>query len=193
MLNIIVFISGRGSNLKAIVNSISENNYQVCVKSVISDNPNAAGLEFAKMKNIPVKVFDFKSFESKANYEQAVVSYLDTLDKDLIVLAGYMRILGSDLLSVSTPMINIHPSLLPSFKGLNAQKQAYDYGVKYTGCTVHYVTAELDGGPIIDQVVVKVSSDDTIDTLNKKILDCEHQLLPEVINRFAIKKDEMEK
>lgn len=156
------------------------------VEVVISNKKDAKGLETSQKKGVPSVHIDPNHFASKGAYEREIVKVLQEHQVDLVVLAGYMRIVGSELLSAyASKMINIHPSLLPAFPGLHAQKQALDYGVKYSGCTVHYVDEGVDSGPIIMQAVVPVLADDTEASLSARILEEEHQLLTAAIEQIS--------
>ena len=182
---IAVLISGRGSNLGAIINAIKETRLEAEIKIVISNNKNAAGLELARESGIKTECCDVKLFETKDKYEEKIADLIEKSGAKLIILAGYMRVIGETFIKrFNNNIINIHPSLLPSFKGLNAQKQALDYGVKVAGCTVHYVTEEVDGGQIIDQVAVEIEETDTEESLSQRILKEEHQLYPKVIQKI---------
>ncbi len=173
--------------MQAIINACKLNEISAEVAVVISDQPNAKGVEIAKQQGITTFTLDVKSFASKKEYEQDIVRILKGCSVDLVCLAGYMRVVGVDLLKAfQDKIINIHPSLLPSFKGLNAQKQALDCGVKYTGCTVHYVSSIIDSGPIIQQAVVEVKPADTVEQLSKRILIQEHRIYPLAI-QYIIK------
>lgn len=187
MINIAVFISGRGSNFIKIHENIKSNFIKNATISVVfSNNENAKGLEYAKRENIPVVIIPSKNRSDRDNYDTEIIEAIKPYNIDLICLAGYMRIVTDKLLDkYKNRIINIHPSLLPSFTGLNAQKQAIDYGVKYSGCTVHFVDNGLDTGPIILQSVVEVSEDDNYETLSAKILKEEHTIYSKAINLFA--------
>lgn len=187
MINIAVFISGRGSNFIKIHENIKSNFIKNATISVVfSNNENAKGLEYAKRENIPVVIIPSKNRSDRDNYDTEIIEAIKPYNIDLICLAGYMRIVTDKLLdNYKNRIINIHPSLLPSFTGLNAQKQAIDYGVKYSGCTVHFVDNGLDTGPIILQSVVEVSEDDNYETLSAKILKEEHTIYSKAINLFA--------
>ena len=181
-----ILISGRGSNLTAVIKNCIKNtiNAEVCV--VISNKKEAKGLQSASNSNIPAIHISPKDYKSNNAYETDVINTLEAHNVNLVVLAGYMKLVGDPLLKrYANRMINIHPSLLPAFKGLDAQQQALDYGVKITGCTVHYVTKEMDAGPIILQTAVPVKDDDTIDTLSERILIEEHQLLSQAIQQIS--------
>ena len=193
-MKIVVFASGRGSNFKAIVENIEAGVLKnIEVSLLLSDNPEANVLTYAEEKNIPHVCVDRKSFETKEAYEKALLSEVKKVPCDLLVLAGYMRIIGAEFLnSIGCPAVNIHPSLLPSFAGLHAQKQAVDYGVKVSGCTVHFVDAELDHGPIIAQVPVPVMDDDDEDSLSARILVQEHQIYSACLQLIADNKITLE-
>lgn len=185
-IRLIVLASGRGSNFEAILNQIKLNKLDAEIVAVFSDKPEAKVLETARANGLVAKPFDAKAYETKVAYERALVNALKDLEFDLVILAGYMRVLGETFLEeIKTPIMNIHPSLLPSFTGLHAQKQALDYGVKYSGCTVHFVDSGLDTGPIIKQSVVEVLDTDTEQSLSARILEKEHLLYSEVISLFA--------
>lgn len=191
-VRLIVLASGRGSNFEAILNQIKLNKLDAEIVAVFSDKPEAKVLETARANGLVAKAFDAKAYETKVAYERALVNELKDLEFDLVILAGYMRVLGETFLEeIKTPIMNIHPSLLPSFTGLHAQKQALDYGVKYSGCTVHFVDSGLDTGPIIKQSVVEVLDTDTEQSLSARILEKEHLLYSEVISLFAENKLEV--
>ena len=186
MINIAVLVSGRGTNLQAIINAIKRGAIAGKIKIVLSDNPDAYALKRAKRNDIKARVVNYKSFSGKEEYEQEVMQQLNNYKIDLIVLAGYMRILGSGFIEkYRYRIINIHPALLPAFPGLNAQKQALKYGVKISGCTVHFVDEGMDSGPIILQKAIKVKQSDDEELLSKRILKYEHQLLPRAIQLYA--------
>lgn len=186
-LNIAVLVSGRGSNLQSIIDNI-ENGYipDAAIKVVVSDKGDAYALERAKDHGIDGLFIDPSAFDSKKGYEQEVLGRLEKYDTQLVLLAGYMRIMGKDIIEAyRNRIMNIHPALLPSFMGLHAQKQAFDYGVKVAGCTVHFVDEGMDTGPIILQRSVPVLEDDTEDTLAERILEQEHKIYPEAVKLFA--------
>ena len=186
MLNIGVLISGRGSNLQALIDATEKGTVQAKIKVVISDKADAYGLERARKHGIEAVHIDPKSFKDKNTYELEIVKALKKHDAGLVCLAGYMRIVGPVLLEhYQGKMINIHPSLLPSFPGLNAQKQALDHGVMITGCTVHFVDEGCDTGPIIIQSAVPVKENDTEETLSARILDQEHHIYPLAVDFIA--------
>jgi phosphoribosylglycinamide formyltransferase-1 len=180
---IVVLASGRGTNFQAIIDASESGRLSGEVVGLVSDNPNAAAPERARRHGIPQVVVERKSYPSKREFECGLREAVRQFSPDLVVLAGFMRLLGRDFLDeFSEKVINIHPSLLPAFRGLDAQKQALEYGVRYTGCTVHFVDEGTDTGPIIGQRVVPVMPDDTEDTLAARILVEEHSLMVECIN-----------
>ncbi|MGE4413557.1 MAG: phosphoribosylglycinamide formyltransferase [Candidatus Caldatribacteriota bacterium] len=194
MIKIAVLVSGRGTNLQAIINAIKKGRIDGEIKIVISDNPKAYALQRAKKNKITTQVVPYKKFRNKEEYEQEILRHLDDYKIDLIVLAGYMRILSPDFIKkYRYRIINIHPALLPAFPGLHAQRQALEYGVKVSGCTVHFVDEGTDTGPIILQKAVSVKQFDDEESLAKRILKYEHQLLPRVIQLFAQNKIEIVK
>jgi phosphoribosylglycinamide formyltransferase-1 len=181
-----VLASGRGSNLQSIMDAAAAEKTKAEVAAVISDNKEAFALERARKAGIPALHVNPKDFGSKAEYERAVLKLLKEHGVQLVCLAGYMRIVGRVILDAFPNMvINIHPALLPAFPGLHGQQQAWDYGVKYSGCTVHFVDEGMDTGPIIIQAVVPVYDDDTADTLAARILEQEHKIYPEAIGLMA--------
>lgn len=185
-LPIAVLASGRGSNLQAILDAIKAGTLDAQVVVVLSDKSNAKALERAAAEGIPAYHVDPKAFADKAAYEAALLAYIEQYHCELICLAGYMRILSPYFVQhAPCRIMNIHPSLLPSFPGLHAHQQALDYGVKYSGCTVHFVDEGVDSGAIIFQEIVDVYPDDTEDTLSERILVKEHQVYPKAIQMFA--------
>ncbi|MDD4178821.1 MAG: phosphoribosylglycinamide formyltransferase [Candidatus Margulisbacteria bacterium] len=186
MINIGVLISGRGSNLQAIIDAVEKGTIPAKVVVVISNDPSAGGLERAKKHNIPAVVIDNRNFKDKNTYELEIVKVLQQHKVELVCLAGYMRIVGPILLEhYEGKMINIHPSLLPSFPGLHAQKQALDHGVLITGATVHFVDSGCDTGPIIVQSAVPIKEKDDEETLSARILEQEHIIYPQAIKLIA--------
>src|SRR5437667_9171701 len=188
MVPIGVLASGRGSNLEAVLDGVDNHYLTKCeAKIVISNRPNAPALEIAKKHHVETVTLDDKGVPKKNwDYDQKTIASLKSfgvLPKEgLIVLAGYMRILSEQFVDLyPRRIINVHPALLPSFPGLEAQKQALDHGVKITGCTVHLVDREVDQGPIILQTAVAIRDDDTQETLSTRILREEHRILPEAI------------
>lgn len=186
MLKMIILASGRGSNFLAIADAIAAGKLSGSIEAVFSDKPEAAVLDHARERSLFCKAIDRQSFAHQDDYERALLEDIRKVGCDVLVLAGYMRIIGGDFLKgLGKPVVNIHPSLLPAFPGLHAQKQAIDYGVKVSGCTVHFVDDSLDGGPIIAQRVVPVNPDDDEDQLAERILSEEHKLYPAVLEAMA--------
>lgn len=185
-VNIAVLVSGRGSNLQSIIDGIDSGYItNAVIRVVISDVEDAFALVRAKEHGIDAVFADPKG-RPKQEYEAQILSLLESCDTDLVVLAGYMRILGSTILApYKDRIINIHPALLPSFKGLHAQEQAFEYGVKVSGCTAHFVDEGMDTGPIILQRCVPVIEGDTADTLAGRILEQEHKIYPEAVKLFV--------
>lgn len=181
-----VMVSGRGSNLQSIIDHIAEGKLNVEIAVVVSDHKEAFALERAAKAGIPTAVVERKGCKDKAEFEDKIDAALRKAGAEVVVLAGFMRILTGHFISRwEHKIINIHPALLPSFKGLDAQGQAVDYGVKVAGCTVHFVDEGTDTGPIILQKVVPVLDDDTEETLAARILVEEHKALPEAIQLWA--------
>ncbi len=181
-----VLVSGRGSNLEAIIDKIKQDKLPIEISIVLSDKADAYALTRAEENNIPHAAVLPKSFPTKGDFENKLDTLLREHQVDLVVLAGFMRILsGSFVQKWQHKIINIHPALLPSFTGLDAQGQALDYGVKVAGCTVHFVDAGMDTGPIIMQRVVPVLPEDTHDSLAARILVEEHFALPEVVKLWS--------
>lgn len=181
-----VVVSGRGSNLQSIIDHIAEGKLNVEIAVVVSDHKEAFALERAAKAGIPTAVVERKGCKDKAEFEDKIDAALREAGSEVVVLAGFMRILTGHFISRwEHKIINIHPALLPSFKGLDAQGQAVDYGVKVAGCTVHFVDEGTDTGPIILQKVVPVLDDDTEETLAARILVEEHKALPEAIQLWA--------
>ncbi|GIW46996.1 MAG: phosphoribosylglycinamide formyltransferase [Deltaproteobacteria bacterium] len=178
-----VFVSGSGTNLQAIIDAKIPN---VEIVVVVSNNPGAYAIERAKRHNIPVEIVDHRNYSSREEFEREIIKRLEPYRVDLIVLAGFMRILSPLFVrAYKNRIMNIHPALLPAFPGVNAVRQALSYGVKYTGCTVHFVDEGVDTGPIILQSVVPVYDDDTEEKLLERIHREEHRIYPEAIRLFA--------
>ncbi len=185
-LSLGVLVSGRGSNLQAILDNCEKGRLLAKTQVVISNRPKVMALDRAKSKGVPtfvVKPSDFGKWpECRRCYEKRLIEILKSYDVDLVVLAGYDRLVGDTLLNAfPNEVINIHPSLLPAFPGLNAQSQALDYGVKIAGASVFFVDNTVDGGPIILQDSCPVHQDDTVETLSQRILEIEHRILPKAI------------
>ena len=186
MINIVALISGRGSNLKAILEGIKSGKIKANISLVISNKRDAKGLQIAKDYGVKTLFVNPKDFKNREDYDRFLVKVIKKENPDLIVLAGYMKILTDYFIdSFPNKIINIHPSLIPAFKGLKAQKQALDFGAKYTGCTVHFVSKEVDSGAVIIQAVVPVLPDDTEETLSERILKMEHRIYPQTIKWFS--------
>ncbi|MBP2641210.1 MAG: purN [Firmicutes bacterium] len=181
-----VLVSGRGSNLQAIIDAISADRLDAKIGLVISDNPDAHALQRVAGWNIPTVVVERKKYSSRQDFEERLAAEFALHHVDLILLAGFMRILSSHFISrFPGKIMNIHPALLPAFPGLNAQKQALDYGAKVAGCTVHFVDEGMDSGPIILQEAVPVLDNDTVETLSERILHVEHILYPRAVNLYC--------
>ena len=186
MKKIVVLISGSGSNLEAIIESCAAKKINGRVIQVISNNPDAYGLTRASKFNIASKVIDHKKFSSRIDFENSLEDFLDTLSPDLIVLAGFMRILGPKIISkFSNKMINLHPSLLPLYPGLNTHEKVLENKDPHHGISIHYVSSELDAGPLIAQGFIDISKDETLENIIKRIHKIEHLLLPEIINEIC--------
>lgn len=177
-----VLASGRGSNLQALIEAWQKGKFTAEFVAVGSDHADAQALKRAEDANIPQRAFPLKDYSSRREQEQAILEWLKESHVELLVLAGFMRVLSPDFLNaLNCPVLNIHPALLPSFPGLHAQRQALEYGVKVSGCTVHFVDEGLDSGPIILQEAVPVEPEDTEETLSERILKVEHRLYPEAV------------
>jgi phosphoribosylglycinamide formyltransferase-1 len=177
-----VLISGRGSNLQALIDAVGDGRLHAAIAVVISNRADAAGLARARQAGIETLCIDHREFRSRDEHDRAVAHQLQARDVGLVCLAGYMRLVGAPLLEAfPNAILNIHPSLLPAFPGVDAQRQALEHGAKVSGVTVHLVTAELDGGPIVIQRTVPVLDGDTPDTLSARILAEEHRAYPEAV------------
>lgn len=177
-----VLVSGRGSNLQAVIDSIAAGRLDADIAVVISNRADAGGLERARAAGIETLHIDHRKFESREAFDLAVVGELQRREVSLVCLAGFMRLLSAAFVEAfPNRILNIHPSLLPAFPGLDGQRQAWEYGVKVSGATVHIVTPELDAGPIVRQAAVPVRDDDTPDALAARILAEEHRIYPEAI------------
>jgi len=183
--NIGVLISGRGSNLQAIIGAIGDGRLDAQIALVISNKADAQGLERAREAGIETLVLDHRAFASREAFDQAMVDALRSREVRLVCLAGFMRLLSATFVrGFPNRILNIHPALLPSFPGLHAQRQAVEHGVRFSGATVHLVDTNLDAGPIVMQAVVPVFADDTEDSLSARILAEEHRIYPEAIQRI---------
>ena len=186
MKNIVILISGGGSNMAAIVRASQQQNwakqYNARVSAVVSNKAEAKGLVFARDNGIATEVLDHKQFDSREAFDAELTQVIDRHAPDLVVLAGFMRILTPGFVAhYEGRLINIHPSLLPAFTGLHTHQRAIDAGCKFAGCTVHRVTAELDVGPILDQAVVPVLEGDTAELLAARVLVQEHIIYPQAV------------
>lgn len=183
-LDIVVLISGSGSNLQAFIDQADGLN--INIKAVISNKADAYGIERAKQANIATLVLPHKNFDSREAFDHALQAEIDKIKPDLIILAGFMRILSAEFVNhFANKILNIHPSLLPKYKGLNTHQRAIEANDRYHGASVHVVTAELDDGPVIIQGRLKISSEDTADTLQQKIHAIEHKIYPQAVKWLA--------
>ena len=183
MKNIVILISGRGSNMQAIVNANIPNAH---IAAVLSNDPNAAGLAWAQQCGIATASLNHKAFATRLDFDRAMMRLIDQYSPDLVVLAGFMRILTPEFCAhYENRCINIHPSLLPSFTGLHTHQRALDEGCRVAGCTIHFVTEVLDNGAIIAQGVVPIMDGDTADDIAERVLKVEHQLFPQTVADFV--------
>lgn len=179
---LVILISGRGSNMQSIIRAIEADELSAEITAVISNRPDAAGLESAANAGIATQLLDHKQYESREAFDIELARVIDSYQPDFVILAGFMRILTADFVEhFAGKLINIHPSLLPKFKGLHTHQRAIEAGEKEHGASVHFVTAELDDGPVILQAKVPVMADDTADTLAARVLIEEHKLYPDAI------------
>ncbi|MEK6966760.1 MAG: phosphoribosylglycinamide formyltransferase [Thermoproteota archaeon] len=194
MLNLAILISERGSNMEAILKAIKKKKIPVNPAVVISNKPDAKGLNIAKKLGVKTEVVDSQDFKGeRSEYDKKIITILEkygvTPENGLVCLAGFMRIISPEFIrKYKNRIMNIHPALLPAYPGLHAQRQALEGGAKYSGCTVHFADEEVDHGPIILQSVVKVKDDDTEESLSKRILAQEHKIYPEAVRLFALGK-----
>ena len=185
-MNIAVFVSGNGTNLQAIIDAISRDEIRAKIALVVSDNKDAYALRRAKKANIETFVLSAKGFKIREDYDKEIIKELEKSSVKLVVLAGFMRLISPHFVrQYKNKIMNIHPALLPSFKGTHGIKDAFKYGAKATGVTVHFVDEELDHGPIILQEAVSMDEGDTLETLEEKIHKVEHRLYPEAIKLFV--------
>lgn len=186
MKSIVILISGRGTNMESLLDAVSDGSLPVSVAAVISNRPDARGLETAAERGIRTQIVDHRRFASREDFDSFLAGVIDVLSPDLVVLAGFMRILSDGFVShFCGRLINIHPSLLPSFPGLHTHRRALEAGVRVHGCTVHFVTATLDHGPIIAQAAVPVLDDDDEASLAQRVLAQEHRIYPMAVRWFA--------
>ncbi|MAX52275.1 MAG: phosphoribosylglycinamide formyltransferase [Methylophaga sp.] len=188
---LVILISGRGSNMRSIIEAIDAQQIDATVSAVISNRPDAAGLDYAKAQSIATAVVDHKTFSDRDSFDKALAERIDDYKPDFVILAGFMRILTSGFVEhYRNKLINIHPSLLPKFKGLNTHQRAIDAGEKEHGASVHFVTAELDDGPVIMQAKVNILADDSAESLAARVLEQEHQLYPAAIQKLVNSKQD---
>lgn len=183
---LVVLISGSGSNLQALIDAVAGGRINAEIKAVISNRPNVKGLERAAQAGIHHEILDHKQYASRESYDQALTECIDAFAPDLIILAGFMRILTPEFTAhYPGRMLNIHPSLLPKYRGLHTHQRAIDAGDKTHGLSIHFVTAELDGGPVVLQAEVPIDENDNADTLAEKVLTQEHIAYPLVVQWFV--------
>ena len=181
-----VLISGGGTNLQSIIDAIEAKRLDAAIRIVISNKENAYGLVRARSHGIPTEVLDHKKYPSREAYDEGIVKLLEARGVELVILAGFMRLLSPVLVKAySNRIMNIHPALLPAFPGLHGQKQALEHGVRFAGCTVHFVNEECDQGPIVIQAAVPAYPDDTEETLSARILKEEHRIYPRAIQLYS--------
>lgn len=186
VLNIVVLLSGSGSNLQAIIDAIAGGQLHAKITAVVSNRPAVKGLERAQAAGIATHVLDHKQFDNRESFDQHLMQAIDQHQPDLVVLAGFMRILTDEFVAHYTGrMLNIHPSLLPEFRGLNTHQRALEAQVKQHGVSVHFVSNELDGGPLVLQAIVDVFAEDTAETLQQRVHQQEHIIYPMVIEWIA--------
>lgn len=186
MVDVAVLISGSGTNLQALIDACAKDDFPARIVMVISNNPGVKGLERAEKAGIPTKVINHRDFEAREDFDDKLQEALNDCGAKLICLAGFMRILDARFVNRwRNRMLNIHPSLLPSFKGLHTHERAIEAGVHFTGCTVHFVNPELDDGPIITQAVVAINADEDVDKLSERVLEQEHIIYPQALRLVA--------
>ena len=184
---IVVLISGNGTNLQAIIDFIQQQHHYIDISAVISNKDTAFGLQRAKNAGLVTAILDAKLYANRSAYDEALAALIDKYRPKLVVLAGFMRILSNDFVThFHQRLINIHPSLLPKYKGLHTHQRVLDAGDIVHGCSVHFVNEQLDGGKIIAQAQCTVDANDSVTSLKEKVQQLEHQLYPQVINQFAI-------
>ncbi|MEO4047873.1 phosphoribosylglycinamide formyltransferase [Pseudomonas sp. CAU 1711] len=184
--NVVVLISGSGSNLQALIDSIAHDGNPARIAAVISNRADAYGLERARQAGIQTRVLEHKQFDGREAFDAALIETIDGFDPQLVVLAGFMRILTPGFVNhYSGRLLNIHPSLLPKYKGLHTHQRALEAGEREHGCSVHFVTEELDGGPLVVQAVVPVESGDTPESLAQRVHSQEHRIYPLALRWFA--------
>ncbi len=183
---VVILISGSGSNMLALLDAVQQQQLDADIVAVISSNPIAAGIQKAQEKGIHTAILSHKEFADRANFDQALTVLIDSFQPDLVVLAGFMRILTSEfVMHFAGKLVNIHPSLLPKYRGLHTHQRALDAGDKEHGCSIHFVTVELDGGPVIAQAKVPIMEGDTPTSLAQRVQIAEHQLYPLCVKWFC--------
>ncbi|NMM02279.1 phosphoribosylglycinamide formyltransferase [Paraburkholderia sp. RP-4-7] len=186
MKKLVILISGRGSNMEAIIRACADEGWAAQVAAVIANRPDAAGLAFAASHGIATAVVDHRQFPDRDSFDAALAKEIDSFAPDLVVLAGFMRVLTAGFVDhYAGRMLNVHPSLLPSFPGLKTHQQALDAGVRLHGASVHFVTSQLDHGPIVAQAAVPVEAGDTPATLAERVLATEHVIYPRAVRWFV--------
>ena len=184
--NVVVLLSGTGSNLQALIDSTRTGDSPVRIAAVISNRSDAYGLQRARDAGIDTRSLDHKAFDGREAFDSALIELIDAFKPQLVVLAGFMRILSADFVRhYEGRLLNIHPSLLPKYKGMHTHQRALDAGDSEHGCSVHFVTEELDGGPLVVQAVVAVAADDTVQSLAARVHHQEHQIYPLAVRWFA--------
>ncbi|MGO2769759.1 phosphoribosylglycinamide formyltransferase [Pseudomonas taetrolens] len=184
--DVVVLLSGTGSNLQALIDSNDVKDSPARIRAVISNRADAFGLQRAKDAGIDTRVLDHKAFEGREAFDAALIEIIDTFNPQLVVLAGFMRILSADFVRhYQGRLLNIHPSLLPKYKGLHTHQRALEAGDREHGCSVHFVTEELDGGPLVVQAVIPVASDDSANSLAQRVHAQEHRIYPLAVRWFA--------
>ena len=184
--NVVVLISGSGSNLQALIDSVAHDGNPARIAAVVCNRADAYGLERARLAGIATELLDHKPFEGREAFDAALIQTIDAYQPDLVVLAGFMRILSSGFVQhYSGRLLNIHPSLLPRHKGLHTHQRALEAGDSEHGCSVHFVTEELDGGPLVVQAVLPILADDTVDSLARRVHQQEHRIYPLAVRWFA--------
>ena len=184
-MNIAVFASGRGTNFSALIRAVKKGKIQANLSLLVCDNPKAQALGRARRAGIKVALVKREDFATRSDFEQKIIQHLEENGIGLVVLAGFMRVLGPDLVNrYKDKILNIHPALLPAFKGAHAIKDAFDYGAKATGVTVHFVDEKMDHGPIILQTPVDIEETDTLESLEAKIHKVEHRVYPKAVGLF---------
>ena len=184
--DVVVLLSGSGSNLQALIDSARAGDSPVRIRAVISNRADAYGLERARNAGIDTAVLDHKGFDGREAFDRALIEQIDAFSPHLVVLAGFMRILSGDFVRhYAGRLLNIHPSLLPKYKGLHTHQRALEAGDAEHGCNVHFVTEELDGGPLVVQAIIPVATDDTPETLAQRVHSQEHQIYPLAVSWFA--------